>query len=65
MYDKLVGITKEIDELGRICIPKEMRKLFALSNKVELIVTNEGILIRNPSYELVKINDDNKNNKQA
>ena len=29
-----VGIIKEIDKLGRICIPKEMRKLFKLFNEI-------------------------------
>ena len=49
-----VGVKKEIDKLGRICIPKEMRKLFALENEVELQITKEGILIKNPEYILVK-----------
>ena len=29
-----IGIKKEIDKLGRICIPKEMRRLFDLENEV-------------------------------
>ena len=33
---EMVGIKKEIDRLGRICIPKEMRRLFKLENEVEL-----------------------------
>ena len=49
-----VGIKKEIDKLGRICIPKEMRKLFNLEKEVELLVTKEGILIKNSEYVLVK-----------
>ena len=49
-----VGVKKELDKLGRICIPKEMRKLFKLENEVELQVTNEGILIKNPEYILVR-----------
>ena len=52
-----IGVTKEIDKLGRICIPKEMRKLFHLDNEVELQVTKEGILIKNPEYVLVKKDD--------
>lgn len=48
------GVKKEIDKLGRICIPKEMRKLFNLENEVELQITTEGILIKNPEYILVK-----------
>ncbi len=49
-----VGIKKDIDKLGRICIPKEMRTLFNLQNEVELQVTKEGVLIKNPEYILVK-----------
>ena len=49
-----IGVKKEIDRLGRICIPKEMRKLFNLENEVELTITTEGILLKNPEYVLVK-----------
>ena len=49
-----IGIRKEIDKLGRICIPKEMRKLFELNDMVELQITKDGILIKNPEYILVK-----------
>ena len=49
-----IGIKKEIDKLGRICIPKEMRILFNLESEVELQITKEGILIKNPEYVLVK-----------
>ena len=52
-----IGIKKEIDKLGRICIPKEMRKLFNLENEVELQLTSEGILLKNPEYVLVKKNN--------
>ena len=51
---KQVGVTKEIDKLGRICIPKEMRKLFKMENEVALVVTADGILIKNIDYILVK-----------
>ena len=50
----VIGVEKEIDKLGRICIPKEMRRLFNFENKVELQITREGILIKNPEYILVK-----------
>ncbi len=49
-----IGIKKEIDKLGRICIPKEMRRLFRLDNEVELQITEEGVLLKNPEYVLVK-----------
>ena len=37
-----IGIIKQVDNLGR------------LSGEVELIATTEGVLMRNPKYELVK-----------
>ena len=53
---KIIGIKKEIDRLGRLVIPKEMRELFLFENEVELIITSEGILIRNPKYHLTEKN---------
>ena len=41
-----IGIIKKIDSLGRMVISKEMRKLFGLENGVELIITNDGVLVR-------------------
>lgn len=55
MRDKSVGVIKEIDKLGRIVIQKEMRDRFALVGSVELTLTEEGVLVRNPEYMLVKI----------
>ena len=55
MKDKSVGVIKEIDKLGRIVIPKEMRERFLLGELVEVTLTKEGILIRNPEYMLVQI----------
>ena len=43
-----IGIVKKIDNLGRLVIPKEMRKLFGLDDKAELIITKEGVLVRAP-----------------
>ena len=51
-----VGVNKEIDSLGRLVIPKEMRALFRFENEVELVVTEDGVLVRNPEYKLVKKN---------
>ncbi len=50
-----VGVIKEIDKLGRIVIPKEMRERLALEENVEVILTDDGVLIRNPEYRLVKV----------
>ena len=49
-----IGIIKEIDSLGRICIPKEIRERLELNKKVELSITPDGLLIKNPEYILVK-----------
>ena len=49
-----VGVTKKIDDVGRICIPKQMRMLFNFEDKVELQITKDGILLKNPEYVLVK-----------
>lgn len=51
----MIGIIKEIDSLGRIVIPKEMRERFSLDGEVEVVMTEDGILIKNPEYELTKI----------
>lgn len=51
---KKIGVTREIDSLGRLCIPKEMRALLGLHKEVELVVTKDGILMRNPKYILVE-----------
>ncbi len=55
--NKQVGIIKEIDNLGRLVIPKEMRALFGLEKYVEVIVTKDGVLVRNPKYKLTEISD--------
>ena len=51
------GIIKEIDKLGRLVIPKEFRERLKLEDSVEVLLTNEGVLIRNPEYVLVKKED--------
>ena len=50
-----IGILKEVDMPGRIVIPKEFRKRFGFCEWVELIPTEEGILLRSPEYRLVRI----------
>ena len=49
-----IGIKKEIDSLGRIYIPKEIRDTLGLYGDVEMITTTNGLLIRNPEYILIK-----------
>ena len=36
-----VGIKREIDNTGQLCVPKEMRDLFNLHGEVELLVTEK------------------------
>ncbi len=55
----LVGIKKEIDNTGRVVIPKELRERFGLSGDVEIIATESGILLKSPEYKLVRIDEDN------
>ena len=52
--EKSVGIIKEIDSLGRIVIPKEVRERLLLEKRVELVLTEQGLLIRNEMYDLVR-----------
>jgi len=49
-----IGIIKEFDKLGRLVIPKDLRERYALGNKVEIIATTQGLLIKSPEYVLVK-----------
>ncbi len=53
---EIIGIVKEIDSLGRLQIPKEIRDRLGLVKSVELVLTQDGLLIRNKDYELVKKN---------
>ena len=56
--NRCIGIIKTIDSVGRLVIPKDMRARFNLKDEVELVVTDEGILLRAPSYILTKINNE-------
>ena len=51
---EIVGVIKEIDRLGRIVIPKEFRERLNLQGTVEVLITADGVLIRNSEYVLVK-----------
>jgi len=56
-----VGIIKKIDNLGRIVIPKDFRERFDLTEYVEIITTEFGVMLRNPEYKLVKVDNDEHN----
>ena len=49
-----VGIIKSFDRLGRLVIPKELRDRYGLVGDVEIVATEEGILIRSPEYLLAR-----------
>ncbi len=55
-----IGIIREIDKVGRIVIPKELRAFYKFDGKVEILTTEEGILIRNPKYILIEKSTDLK-----
>ena len=50
----MIGIPKDLDSLGRLVIPKELRDLYGFEKTVELIPTPEGVLVISPEYVLVK-----------
>lgn len=54
---KQIGIIRKTDKLGRIVIPKEIRDFFNIDicEPVEIIATENGILLRKTSYKLSKI----------
>ena len=52
--EEKIGVRKEIDALGRLVIPQEIRDLFGLYGEVELVVTEAGVLVKSPCYILVK-----------
>lgn len=45
---KATGVIRRIDDLGRIVIPKEIRRTMAIQegDALEICTTDEGILIR-------------------
>lgn len=52
-----IGISRKVDSLGRIVLPKEMRRFFDIkeNENVEILTTTDGILIKKPKYEVKKI----------
>ena len=53
-----IGLVRAVDKLDSLVIPKEMRDLYKLNDDVEILATDEGILIRNPKYKVVEIKED-------
>ena len=51
---KKIGVIKEIDALGRLHIPKEIRARLGFDKSVELVLTDKGLLIKSIEYKLIK-----------
>ena len=60
-----IGIIQEIDKLGRLMIPKEMRKRFSIDGMVELVLTEEGILIKKPMLSLLEEKISKRNDSET
>ena len=41
-----VGIIRELDNLGRVVIPKEWRDLYKFEGPLEIVATAEGVSVR-------------------
>lgn len=52
----ILGITRHIDNLGRITLPSEIRKMYQLSrdDTVEIVGTPDGILLRVPDIVVIR-----------
>ena len=48
LFMKATGIVRPIDELGRVVIPKELRKVFQIKNKdaMEIFVDQDMIILK-------------------
>ena len=58
MFLKTSGIVRKVDELGRIVLPVEMRRLLNISEKdaLEISLENEAIVVRKHHSECVFCN---------
>lgn len=52
-----IGIVRKVDSLGRVTLPKELRRVFKLDkdDRVEILATEEGILLRVPNIEVRRV----------
>lgn len=58
-----IGIRRKVDNLGRVTIPKEWRDFYHLDKQEEvcMIDTQDGLLITNPLYKVVRIENVKEN----
>ena len=49
-----IGIVRKVDSLGRVTLPKELRRMFCLDkdSQIEILATDQGILLRVPNIEI-------------
>lgn len=52
-----IGIVRKVDSLGRVTLPKELRRVFKLdrNDEIEILATDEGILLRVPNIEVRRV----------
>lgn len=52
-----IGIVRKVDSLGRVTLPKELRRVFKLDkdDEIEILATDEGILLRIPNIEVRRL----------
>lgn len=53
-----IGIVRKVDSLGRVTIPKELRRMFYLDkdSQIEILATDQGIFLRVPNIEIKRNN---------
>ncbi len=49
-----LGIRRRLDDLGRLVIPMELRKMYGIKNndELEILATEKGILIKVPKFNI-------------
>ena len=49
-----IGLVRKVDSLGRVTLPKELRRVFCLDkdSQIEILATDQGILLRVPNIEI-------------
>lgn len=57
-----IGIVRKVDSLGRITLPKELRRVFCLEkdNLIEILATDQGIFLRVPNIEVKRTNKEER-----
>ena len=53
-----IGIVRKVDSLGRVTLPKELRRVFCLDkdSQIEILATDQGIFLRVPNIDIKRNN---------